>query len=152
MWHRFFCFANQHMLWVPVAYNNIRLSAKYGTQIPQIAFKSCRYVCAPKQNIGLISHAWILERHFFLFSLRPFLLHTTFTNAYYPPDAKFCMQIIQIALKPAKTKVAHKSKLLKLHYFVWVWKIWPGFIIVNNRNDMTYSFDSRAYLCALEIR
>ena len=55
---------------------------------------------------------------FFLFALLAFLLCIPFSNGYYPPDAKSCVQIINIALKPVKTMFAHKSKLLKLHYFL----------------------------------
>ncbi len=53
----FFVIAHQHMLLRPIVNDNIRLAAKYGTKIPQIAELACRYVCALRRNVGLILHA-----------------------------------------------------------------------------------------------
>ena len=51
-----FVLERQQLVWRPVVYNNIRLTAKYCTQIPEISLKTFRYVCAIKHIYCQISH------------------------------------------------------------------------------------------------
>ena len=88
---------------------------------------------------------------FFLFALLPFLLRIPFTNDYYQLDAKSCVQIIKIEVKTAKTMVAHKSKLLKLHYFLPTLKSLVRVHFSNTSNAIAHAFDNEAYLYGPEI-
>ena len=62
-----FCVRKHHgMSYYPIVHKNIEPAAKYCMQIVHIDLKLCKYVCTPKHNIGLISHAQIHACHFFL--------------------------------------------------------------------------------------
>ena len=102
------------MAYYPIANNNIEPAAKYCMKIANIEVKPCNYVCTPKHNIGIISHARIHAYIFFWIMLLPFLFLTQFVDAYNQSHAESCVQIVNIAVKQAQIIVVHKFKMLKL--------------------------------------